>query len=59
MTIEQAIVNIKKELKCRTEEVPNCENTICMDCPYNVSHENLTDTLQTLYDWINAERRIK
>lgn len=57
MTIEQAIINIEKELKCRQhrKEEIYCENTMCMDCPFSVGYEDLTDTLQTLYDWVCAD----
>ena len=68
MTIEQAITNIEKELKCRKEEI-NCidywyHNSVnyedfCCNCPSFVSHDDMTDTLQTLYDWIRTERRTK
>lgn len=57
MTIEQAIINIEKELKCRQrrEEEIYCEKNMCMDCPFTVSYGDLTDTLQILYDWICAD----
>ena len=58
MTIEKALISIEKELKCRKVEPSYCSNSLtCEDCPAYVSHEDLTDTLQTLYDWIRAERR--
>jgi hypothetical protein len=68
MTIEQAIANIEKELKCRKEEIDcidywysnsvNYED-LCCNCPNFVSYENLTDTLQTLYNWLSAEKGCK
>lgn len=51
MTIEQVLINIKKELICRKKN-KHCEN-ICRDCQGYVNYEDLTDTLQTLYDWIS------
>lgn len=57
MTKEQAIINLEKELRCRKEEIPECENVLRCDCPVYVPHEDLTNTLQALYDWLRAERR--
>lgn len=53
MTIEQAMINIEKELKCRKE---NCTGW-CHECPAFVSYDDETDTLQTIYDYFHAERR--
>lgn len=57
MTIEQALINIEKELKCQ-EESRYCED-FCYKCPNFVGYDELTDTLRTLSDWVRAERRTK
>lgn len=54
MTIEQAIANIEKELKCRNED---CADLWCDKCPAYVKYDDVTDTLQTIYDYFHAERR--
>lgn len=55
MTIEQAIANIEKELKCRKDICTGW----CHECPAFVSYDDETDTLQTIYDYFHAERRTK
>lgn len=57
MTIEQVLINLEKELICRKEN-RTCED-LCRDCPGFVSYDDITETLQTLYNWVRAERRTK
>ena len=53
MTIEQALINIKKELKCRNDEELYCKNHECCDdkCPFYVDDDEFRESLQILYDW--------
>lgn len=48
MTIEEAIKNIENEISCRNRP---CLETSCVVCPYFVTYETVSETMQTLVDW--------
>lgn len=55
MTVSEAIKNLQMELECREKDIDidclNYEYCLCLDCPYNVSSDTLTESMQVVIDW--------
>ena len=53
MEIEEAIKNLEKEVKCRSEQY--CLDRECRSgeggCPYFLNHGTVTKTLQAVVEW--------
>ena len=61
MTIEEAIKNLEKEVKCRNEDVSEqmCLKQECREgeggCPYFVKYDAVTESLQVVVEWFENE----